>query len=362
MKVATSNRPIGASRLRRILAGTAVVALSAGALTACSSGSDAANSNTLRLGYFANVTHALPVLGVSSGQFQTALGSTKLETQTFNAGPAAIEAINAGSLDAAFVGPNPAINAWTQSEGTSIRIVSGATSGGAEFIVKPGITADAASLKGKTFASPQLGNTQDVALRFWLKGKGLSAPKEGSGDVNVVPQDNAQTLDLFKQGKIDGAWVPEPWASRLVQEGQGIVLVNEKTLWPKEEFVTTQLIVAQKYLASNPDQVKSLLQGMLSTQATIKANPVQSRSDINAALKALSGKALDETVLARAWDGLTITLDPIASSLKTDLDNAVAVGISKPADLNGIYDLSILNSLLKAQNKPPVSAAGLGTE
>ena len=176
--------------LKAVFAGVIGVALSATALTACSSGSAADSTPTLRLGYFANLTHALP-----------ALGSTKLETQTFNAGPAAIEALNSGAIDATFIGPNPAISAWTQSNGSAIKIISGATSGGAEFVVKPGITATAASLKGKTFASPQLGNTQDVALRYWLKQKGLSAPKEGGGDVNVAPQENAQTLDLFKQGK-----------------------------------------------------------------------------------------------------------------------------------------------------------------
>ena len=348
--------------LKAVFAGVIGVALSATALTACSSGSAADSTPTLRLGYFANLTHALPVLGVSNGQIQQALGSTKLETQTFNAGPAAIEALNSGAIDATFIGPNPAISAWTQSNGSAIKIISGATSGGAEFVVKPGITATAASLKGKTFASPQLGNTQDVALRYWLKQKGLSAPKEGGGDVNVAPQENAQTLDLFKQGKIDGGWLPEPWASRLVQEGGGQVLVNEKDLWPNGQFVTTHLIVSQKFLDQNPGQVKALLQGVVNTLNTVQANPVQARSDVNAALKTLTGKALDETVLARSWDNLKITVDPIASSLQTDLEHAADVGISKSADLNGIYDLSILNSILTAAGKAPVSAGGLGKQ
>ena len=350
-------RPIKA--LGAVIAG---LVLGATTLTACSSGSSADSTPTLRLGYFANLTHALPVLGVSNGQLQQALGSTKLETQTFNAGPAAIEALNSGAIDATFIGPNPAISAWTQSNGSAIKIISGATSGGAEFVVKPEITATADSLRGKTFASPQLGNTQDVALRYWLKQRGLSAPKEGGGDVNVAPQENSQTLDLFKQGKIDGGWLPEPWASRLVQEGGGKVLVNEKDLWPKGQFVTTHLIVSQKFLESSPDKVKALLQGVVNTLNTVQANPVKAKADVNAALKTLTGKALDETVLARSWDNLTITVDPIASSLQTDLDHAVDVGISKPADLNGIYDLTILNSILTAAGKAPVSAQGLGKQ
>lgn len=348
--------------LTRVLTAVAALALGATALTACSSGGAADTTPTLRLGYFANLTHALPVLGASNGQLQQALGSTKLETQTFNAGPAAIEALNSGAIDATFIGPNPAISAWTQSAGSAIRIISGATSGGAEFVVKPDITATAESLRGKTFATPQLGNTQDVALRYWLKQQGLSAPKEGGGDVNVAPQENSQTLDLFKQGKIDGGWLPEPWASRLVQEGAGKVLVNEKDLWPGGQFVTTHLIVSQKFLEQKPDQVKALLQGVVNTQNTITANPVKAKTDVNAALKTLTGKSLDDTVLARSWDNLKITVDPIATSLKADLDHAVDVGISKPADLNGIYDLTILNSILTTAGKAPVSAGGLGKQ
>ncbi len=348
--------------LKRVLVAAAALALGATTLTACSSGGSTSSEPTLRLGYFANLTHALPVLGVANGQFQQALGSTKLETQIFNAGPAAIEAVNSGAIDATFIGPNPAISAWTQSNGSAIRIVSGATSGGAEFVVKPGITTSPDSLRGKTFASPQLGNTQDVALRYWLKQQGLSAPKEGDGDVNVAPQENAQTLDLFKQGKIDGGWLPEPWSSRLVQEGGGQVLVNEKDLWPNGQFVTTHLIVSQIFLEKNPDQVKALLQGVVNTESTIKANPAKARVEVNAVLTTLTGKALDDVVLARAWDNLKITVDPIATSLKADLDYAVDVGISKPADLNGIYDLSILNGILTAAGKAPVSAGGLGKQ
>lgn len=362
MKISRQTEDRPRRGIRRVLTAVAALALGATALTACSTSGSGSSQPTLRLGYFANLTHALPVLGVSNGQFQQALGNTKLETQTFNAGPAAIEALNSGAIDATFIGPNPAISAWTQSNGSAIKIISGATSGGAEFVVKPSITASPDSLKGKTFATPQLGNTQDVALRYWLKQKGLTAPKEGGGDVNVAPQENSQTLDLFKQGKIDGGWLPEPWASRLVQEGGGKVLVNEKDLWPAGQFVTTHLIVSQTFLNEHPDQVKALLQGVVATLDTVNANPAKAKTDVNAALKTLTGKALDDTVLARSWDNLKITVDPIATSLKTDLDHAVDVGISKPADLNGIYDLSILNSILTASGKAPVQAGGLGKQ
>src|SRR4051812_3564106 len=186
-----------------------------------SSGSSATTgteaATTVRLGYFPNVTHATALVGVESGIFKTALGPNTLETKTFNAGPAAIEALFSGALDATYVGPNPAINAHVQSGGEAIRIISGATSGGALLVVKSSINTPA-DLKGKKIASPQRGGTQDVALRFWLKDNNLKADLEGGGDVSIVPQENAQTLETFRSNQIDGAWVPEPWATRLVQE------------------------------------------------------------------------------------------------------------------------------------------------
>ncbi len=186
-------------------------------------------------------------------------GETTLETTVFNAGPAAVEALFAGAIDASYIGPNPAINAFVKSNGDAIRIVSGATSGGAQLVVRDTITS-AADLKGKTLSTPQLGNTQDVALRAWLADEGLSTDTQGGGDVSIVPQENAQTLDQFKAGAIDGAWLPEPWASRLVDAG-AVVLVDEKDLWPDGEFVTTHLIVATQFLADHPQTVKALLEG-----------------------------------------------------------------------------------------------------
>src|SRR6266540_2189592 len=228
-----------------LLAGLIAIVVLLSGCAASSAGSDGPSGATLtlRLGYFPNLTHATAIVGVEGGIFQEKLGNNvKLETSTFNAGPAAVEALNSGAVDATYIGPNPAINAYAQSGGEAIRIVSGATSGGAFLVVKPSIK-NAKDLKGKQIASPQLGNTQDVALRTWLKKKGLKTDPAGGGDVSIVPQENAQTLDLFKQGQIDGAWVPEPWATRLVDEGGGKILVNESTLWPQGRYVTTQLIV-----------------------------------------------------------------------------------------------------------------------
>ena len=359
---------ITGSRLRRGAAAAAAALLAVTGLTACSSsaattptGSTSAQAPALRLGYFANITHALPLIGVQDGTYAKELGSTKLETQVFNAGPAAVEALFAGSIDAAYVGPNPAINAFTKSNGQAVRIVAGASSGGAQLVVQPSI-ADAAGLKGQTVASPQLGGTQDVALRYWLRQQGLSAPVTGTGDVTVAPQENSQTLDLFKQGKIAGAWVPEPWASRLVLDGGGKVLVDEKTLWPQGAFVTTQLIVSTDFLAKYPGTVAKLLAAEAVTLDAVKADPSKAKATANEALKALTGKTLEPAVLDRAFDDLTLTLDPIASTLQASADHGVEVGTTKKADLSGIYDLTLLNALLKQRGEKPVSAAGLGKE
>jgi len=364
----TTSTRITGPRLRRALAATAAAVLAVTGLAACSSSSasDQASASTsdaatLRLGYFSNITHALPLVGIADGTYQKALGSTKLETQVFNAGPAAVEALFAGAIDAAYVGPNPAINAFTKSDGEAIRIVAGASSGGAQLVVQPDI-ASAADLKGKTVASPQLGGTQDVALRYWLKQQGLSAPVTGAGDVTVAPQENSQTLDLFKQGKIAGAWVPEPWASRLVVEGGGKVLVDEKTLWPEGAFVTTHLVVATSFLQQHPQTVTKLLQAEIDTLTEVTADPAKAKQTANEALKTLTGKQLGPEVLDRAWANLTLTLDPIASTLQTSADHGVEVGTTKKADLSGIYDLTLLNALLKEAGAEPVSAAGLGKE
>src|SRR5437899_3086070 len=258
----------------RMRTGLVAGLLAAVTLAGCSSGSSQRSKEagsvaepgekvTLRLGYFTNITHAPALVGLEKGIFADKLGpDVTLAPSVFNAGPAAVEAIFSGAIDATYVGPNPAINAFAKSNGQAVRIISGATSGGAFLVVKPSINS-AADLKGKKIAAPQLGNTQDVALRSWLKSKGLSTTTAGGGDVNVVDQDNAQSLDTFKQGKIDGAWVPEPWASRLVIDGGGKVLVDERDLWPAGKYVTTQLVVRTAFLQQHPDVVENLIKGQV---------------------------------------------------------------------------------------------------
>jgi NitT/TauT family transport system substrate-binding protein len=367
--------PSAPSVARRTLLGAAavsVLALTAACATATSTSSTSATASSsstsagtaaseLRLGYFANVTHTTPIVGVAKNFFSAELGSTKLSTQIFNAGPAEMTALLSGKLDAAYVGPSAALNAYVKSNGSGLTIVAGAENAGAELVVSSKITS-IADLKGKTLASPQLGNTQDVALRYWLKQQGYATTQQGGGDVKISPTDNATTLTLFEAGKLDGAWVPEPWASRLVVEGGGHVLVDEKTLWPGGNFSTTNLVVATSYLKAHPQTVKALITGQVKANAWVTANPTGAATLVNTTIKSLTGKALKDAVIARAWGEENVTNDPLASSLQTSLDHAVADGLLKETSLKGIYDLTLLNQVLTANGDATVSSAGLGNQ
>jgi NitT/TauT family transport system substrate-binding protein len=347
---------------RRALGLAATVLTLAGltGLSACGGDSgtgtpSAANPVPLRLGYFPNLTHATAVVGVDKGIFAQQLGNTvKFETKTFNAGPEAIEALLSGAIDATYIGPNPAINAYAQSGGQAVRIVAGSASGGVAFIVKPEIKS-VDDLRGKTVSTPQLGNTQDVALRYWLKGKGLTTTKEGGGDVKIKPQANADIVTAFQSGAIQGAWVPEPYVSRLTALG-GVKLIDERDLWPGGQFVITHLLVSKKFLGAHRDVVKNLVAGSVASNAWIKANPQEAQTTINEALGKITGKPLDAKLTAAAWPTLTFTDDPLSASLRVGAQHAEEIGLTKPVDLKDIYDLTLLNEVLKAAGQSEVNA------
>jgi NitT/TauT family transport system substrate-binding protein len=330
------------------------------AAPAAAGGSPAAE---LKLGYFGNITHAPALIGVSKGFIANDLGATKLTTQVFNAGPAAIEALNAGAIDATYICPNPAINSYVKSKGESISIIAGAASGGAQLVVKPGINS-AADLKGKKLATPQLGGTQDVALRAWLGKQGFKTSTDGSGDVAINPTENAQTLKLFQDGKLDGAWLPEPWASRLVLQAGAKVLVDEKDLWEKGEFVTTVLIVNKKFAAEHPATVQALLKGHVESVNWLNKAPSSEKATVlNDALKAAAGSALPADVIDRSLKNIVFTTDPLAGTYRKLLQDGVEAGTTKQADINGIFDLTALNSVLgEGATAAKVSARGLGKD
>ncbi|GAA3159053.1 aliphatic sulfonate ABC transporter substrate-binding protein [Planomonospora alba] len=354
---------MNARRVRGALAALAALALTTTAAacgssepaTTAAAGGGAEAPSEVRLGFFPNITHATALVGVEKGLYAEHLGSgTALKTSTFNAGPSAIEAIFSGAVDATYIGPNPAINAWAKSKGRAIKIVAGAASGGVFLVVKPGIN-DVEDLKGKKIATPQLGNTQDVALRYWLDSKGVKTDTKGGGEVSIVPQENSQTVQTFATGDIDGAWVPEPFASRLITESGGEVLVDERDLWPGREFVITHLIVRQEFAEKHPETVKKLIEAHVEANALIAADPAEAAKTTNAALEKLTGKPLKQEVLDSAFKNITFTNDPIASSLVGSADHAVKIGLLEPVDLTGIYDLKILNEVLAAKGESPIS-------
>jgi NitT/TauT family transport system substrate-binding protein len=334
----------------------AMALLLAFGLVACTGpGSLESGQVTLRLGFFPNVTHATAIVGIERGIFAEKLGSdVNLTSQTFNAGGDVVEAIFNGGLDASYIGPNPAINAWAQSEGTAIHIISGATSGGAFLVVSADITSPD-QLRGKKLGSPQLGNTQDVALRAWLLEQGFETDLEGGGDVSILPQANADILTSFSTGALDGAWVPEPWATRMIEEGGGHVLVDERDLWPSGQFVTTHLIVASAFLSEHPDVVKNLLAGQVAANEYVNEHPEDSQETVAAAIQELTGSELDPAILATAWENLEFTCDPIATSLAESAAHAEELGLLEPTELEGIYDLTLLNVALEEAGMEPIA-------
>ena len=342
-------------RARAVLSAVMLTAALTG-LAACGNGgsSDPGAPVTVRLGHFPNLTHASAIVGIEKGIYRSKLGgNVSLETKQYNAGPAAIEALFAGNLDITFIGPNPAINAWSQSKGKAVKIVAGAASGGVFFVTKPEITKPE-DLKGKTIATPQLGNTQDVALRHWLREKGYATTTEGGGDVEIKPQDNAVTVDDFRAGRIDGAWVPEPTASRLIAAG-GKVFLDERDLWPGGKFVITHLLVSTPFLTQHRDVVKQIIEGLVATNDFINANPADAQQAVSDGIAKLTGKPLDAALTAAAWESITFLNDPIASSLLEGAKHAQEVDLLKPVDLNGIYDLTLLNEVLAAAGESEVA-------
>lgn len=325
-------------------------------MTACGGDTQASGADpaVVRLGYFPNLTHATAIVADKEGFFAKHLAATKLNVTTFNAGPAAMEALKSGAIDATYVGPGPATNAFINSGGKALTVVAGAATGGTSLVVDPSIKR-AADLRGKKVSSPQLGNTQDIALRYWLWQNGLSTDLQGGGEVNVLPQENAQIVDAFEQRLIAGGWVPEPYATRLVQAG-GKVLVDERDLWPNKTFAITVLAVRTEYLKAHPDQVKALLAGDLDATDLIAREPAKAQRDVADLIAKVSGKPLEPAVITAAWKKLGFTAESVSSSLRTGAQHAFTVGVLKESpNLDGLVDLRLLNALLKERGEAEIA-------
>ncbi len=351
---------------RRFTTGLAALALTTVGLAACGSDSDdAAGSESgggggggveVHLGYFPNLTHAPALIAVHEGMFEDELdkiGST-VQTQTFDSGSDTIEQLLGGSLDATYIGPSPTLTAYAQSQGQAVRVISGVTSGGASLVAQPEF-ASVDDLAGKTVATPGLANTQDIAARAYFKEQGFETDTEGGGDLSIVPQDNSITVQQFQQGKLDAAWVPEPYASLLVAAG-GKVLVDEATLWPDGQFVTTQILVRTEFLSEHPEEVKALLTANDAAIGMTTDDPDNAKAIASDQLEQLTSAKLPADVLDSAWDKLTFTNDPLAATLQQDYDDAADLELIEPIDdLSGLYSLDIVNELLSADGQEEVS-------
>ncbi len=314
-----------------------------------STASAAAAPVTVRLGFLENITHASALVALKEGYFTKALGSAgTVQPTAFSTGTEETTALLAGQLDAAYVGPNPAINAWQKSGGTAIKIVSGAAEGGASVVVAKGITS-AAQLKGKTLATPSLGNTQDVALRYWLKQNGIATTATGGGDAFIKPTTpNSAAVLEFKSGQIAGGSEPAPYDVEMVADG-GTVLYTEPG-------VTTVLVVTQSFLSAHPAVVADLIKAQIQANEFINSNPTAAQADANAELASYTDKPLKSSVVAAAFKEITFTNDPDESSLTSDASQAVSLGLLKPVNLSGIFDLGPLNQALAAAGQPQISS------
>jgi NitT/TauT family transport system substrate-binding protein len=324
--------------LRLLLLALAAVLAAAGA--GCrKSGGDSGADAPLRLGFFPNITHAQALVGDAEGAFTAEPGIGRLEVKQFNAGPSAMEALVAGSLDVSYVGPGPAINTYLRAGG-ELRVIAGAVNGGAVLVTRT--AKSPAELKGRKLASPQLGNTQDIALRHWLKQQGLTVGSGSEGDVQVIPLSNPDILGQYLRGALEGAWVPEPWGARMVAEGGGQVLVDERALWPDRRFPTTVLVTTRRVLETRRPQVVALLRVHVRLTERWRDEPDGFTSAVNAAFGKLTRKPLPEPVLKDAFSRLEPSLDPVPTALARSAQHARELGYLTRDDISGLVDLSLL--------------------
>ncbi|MFM7069729.1 MAG: ABC transporter substrate-binding protein [Actinomycetes bacterium] len=312
--------------------------------------------SSVRLGFFPTLTHAPALVGLHDGAFRRHLGAVRLQPVAFDAGPQAVEALKSGAIDLTYIGTNPAVNAFVRSNGEAVRVVAGSTIGGASLVVRPNVD-DASDLRGKRVASPQLGNTQDVALRTWLADHDLTVSTAGGGDVQVMPLGNAEIATAFQAGQIAGAWVPEPWATRLVADYDGKRLVDERSLWPKGQFSTAVIVVRSDFLRDHPTTVRAVIDGHLDALESIEVNPPKAQQAANAELAEYSGKALSPEVLTTAWSFLGFSADPLEAAIRQSAAHATAVGLLPSGPVDGLVDTGILNSALRRRGAAQVGAS-----
>jgi len=307
------------------------------------------SENSIRVAFFPNIGHAIPIVGMEKGIFESNFGNiTTIETKLFDSGPQVIESLFAKSIDLAYVGPGPAINGFLKSEEHDIVILSGAASGGASFIVHPNSEINSINdFAGKRIAAPQIGNTQDVSLRNYLSENGLKSFDKG-GSVVVLNISNPDIYTLFTKGDIDAAWVPEPWATILVQDLDGKRLFFEEDLWPEKKFASVLLIGRQEYVEQNPEVVQKWLKSHQQTADWINNNSQETRIIFNEFMQNTMGQTLSDSVIDESLANLEITTNPISESIYTFAIRADSLGYLGRGEysLDGIFfDLTSNESL-----------------
>ena len=310
----------------------------------------AAAPEEVRIGYFANLTHAQAVLGVASGDFEKAIAPSTIKTRVFNAGPSLIEALFAGEIDLGYVGPGPAVAAFSKSRGQGIRVVAGAAANGVAIVARDGsgITT-LADLRGKRIATPQHGNTQDIAARYYLQHE-----LKQDNLSNVIPVANAEQAALMARGEIDAAWAPEPWGARLVAEAKGKIIGEEKDLWPDKQFTLTLIVTTPEFLAKHRDVVEKVLTQHRAITAKLQSDPKGQLPALEAGLFALTSKKLPEGVLADAMTRVRFTDDPLEDTLAKMAQWSHEIGFLKQQPkLDGLVDTSVLRGLQQGSTTQP---------
>jgi NitT/TauT family transport system substrate-binding protein len=303
----------------------------------------------VRLGYFANLSHAQGVLGASSGEFEKAVAPAAFKTRVFNAGPSLIEALFAGEIDIGYVGPGPALAANARSRGQGIRVISGAAANGVVIVARKdsGIRT-LADLAGRRVATPQHGNTQDIAARHYL------SASLGQKDLgNVLPITNAEQAGMMSRGQIDAAWAPEPWGARLVAETGATIISEEKDLWPGNQFALAVVVTTPEFLRDHPDIVARVLAVHHHWTQRLAADPKTYLPQLGSALFALTGKRLPPGVLDSAVTRVTFTDDPLPDTFRTMGQWTYDLGFEqRPARLNTLFDLSVLKQVQSSPAQP----------
>lgn len=307
----------------------------------------------IRIAFFPNIGHAVPIIGLEKGFFKESIGNNiSLETRIFDSGPQVIESLFANSIDLAYVGPGPAINGFLNSKDQNIRILAGAASGGASFIVHPNSEINSIKdFEGKRIAAPQIGNTQDVSLRYYLSQNGLK-PAEKGGTVIVYNIPNPDIYTLFTKGDVDGAWVAEPWATILELELGGKRLFHEEELWHEGKFASVLLIANINYVQENPQVVSNFLDAHHRTVDWINKNPVQTRTIFNDFLDSYLGQPLPDEIVDVALSNILITGDPIPDSVESFAQKADSLGYlgRNGYNLDGIFYQIDSNSIIRGNS------------